>query len=198
MPPACHSLPRDRFATLTEGGSEGAYQPRASLCKGSCHAERVTEGLFSRLCAKFQFVPKAHLHCPLLTGHDFLIGTADTGGRWPPLRRETEVGTEFAAGSGDPVLRTMFDSACTGRCTRKGYAASVRRHSRQRLRYSHRPLRIKGEFHLSYASAAGRRMVTSVPPPSAFSSVSVPLCMVTISSHTARPMPLPRALEVPL
>ena len=33
-----------------------------------------------------------------------------------------------------------------GRCTRKGYAASVRRQSRQRLRYGHRPLRGKGKF----------------------------------------------------
>ena len=50
----------------------------------------------------------------------------------------------------------------------------------------------------SYSSPVGIQIVTSVPPPSAFSSVSVPPCMVTISSHTARPMPLPRALELPL
>ena len=49
-----------------------------------------------------------------------------------------------------------------------------------------------------YSSPVGREMVTRVPPPGAFSRVRVPPCMVTISSHTARPMPLPRALELPL
>ena len=34
-------------------------------------------------------------------------------------------------------------------------------------------------------------MVTRVPPPSAFASSNVPLCMVTISSQTARPMHAP-------
>ena len=48
------------------------------------------------------------------------------------------------------------------------------------------------------SSPIGSLTVTSVPPPSAFSSVSVPPCIVTISSQTARPMPLPRALELPL
>ena len=49
-----------------------------------------------------------------------------------------------------------------------------------------------------YSSPTGMEIVTSVPPPSAFSSVSTPPCIVTISSQTARPMPLPRALELPL
>ena len=44
----------------------------------------------------------------------------------------------------------------------------------------------------------GRLTVTSVPPPSALLSSSVPPCIVTISSQTARPMPEPRALELPL
>ena len=52
-------------------------------------------------------------------------------------------------------------------------------------------------YVLSYW-VAGNRMVTRVPPPSAFSRVSVPPCISTISSQTARPMPEPRALELPL
>mgnify|MGYP000852985425 CR=1 FL=1 len=49
-----------------------------------------------------------------------------------------------------------------------------------------------------YCSAMGSRMVTTAPPPSALAMSSTPLCIVTISSQTARPMPLPRALEAPL
>ena len=41
----------------------------------------------------------------------------------------------------------------------------------------------------------GNRTVTSVPPPSAFSKISSPLCIATISSQTARPMPVPLALD---
>lgn len=48
------------------------------------------------------------------------------------------------------------------------------------------------------SAANGSRTETSVPPPGALPIVSVPPERVTISSHTARPMPLPRALELPL
>ena len=41
-------------------------------------------------------------------------------------------------------------------------------------------------------------MVTTVPPPGALAMSNVPLCRRMISSHTARPMPLPRALDEPL
>ena len=51
---------------------------------------------------------------------------------------------------------------------------------------------------LRYCASMGSRMVTRMPPPSALDSSREPLCMDTISSHTARPMPLPRALEDPL
>ena len=44
------------------------------------------------------------------------------------------------------------------------------------------------------SGANGRRTDTSVPPPGALAIVSVPPERVMISSHTARPMPLPRAL----
>ena len=43
----------------------------------------------------------------------------------------------------------------------------------------------------------GKRMVTTVPPPSALPMSKVPSWRRTISSHTAKPMPLPRALELP-
>ena len=54
--------------------------------------------------------------------------------------------------------------------------------------------------HLFYfhCFGPGRQMVTTVPPPSALPMEKVPPWKPTISSHTARPMPLPRALEVPL
>ena len=44
----------------------------------------------------------------------------------------------------------------------------------------------------------GSVMVTTQPPPSAFPISRLPSCRVTISSHTARPIPEPRALELPL
>ena len=44
----------------------------------------------------------------------------------------------------------------------------------------------------------GSTMVTRHPPPWAFPMSNRPSCRVTISSHTARPMPEPRALELPL
>ena len=47
----------------------------------------------------------------------------------------------------------------------------------------------------SSASAAGRVTVTVVPAPSVDAISSVPPCSVTISSVTARPMPLPRCLD---
>ena len=47
-------------------------------------------------------------------------------------------------------------------------------------------------------SFMGRQMVTTAPPPSALPMVKMPLWRPMISSHTARPMPLPRALEDPL
>ena len=42
MPPACHSLPRGRFATLTEGGFEAAHEPPAT-CR-SCR-QRADVGI---------------------------------------------------------------------------------------------------------------------------------------------------------
>ena len=47
-------------------------------------------------------------------------------------------------------------------------------------------------------SVRGSRMVTTVPPPSALPIWKMPLWSRTISSQTARPMPLPRALDEPL
>ena len=44
----------------------------------------------------------------------------------------------------------------------------------------------------------GSLIVTTAPPPPAFPMVKVPPWRPMISSHTARPMPLPRAREVPL
>ena len=48
------------------------------------------------------------------------------------------------------------------------------------------------------AYAAGRVIVTTQPPPEALPISNSPLWRRMISSHTARPMPLPRALEEPL
>ena len=51
----------------------------------------------------------------------------------------------------------------------------------------------------SYLSVVGSRMVTSAPGPSwALAISSTPSCRRMISSHTARPMPLPLALLLPL
>ena len=50
----------------------------------------------------------------------------------------------------------------------------------------------------SIHSFSGMQMVTTAPPPSALAMSKVPPWSRTISSHTARPMPLPRALEEPL
>ncbi len=48
------------------------------------------------------------------------------------------------------------------------------------------------------AYAAGRVIVTTQPPPEALPISNSPLWRRMISSHTARPMPLPRTLEEPL
>src|SRR5699024_3237970 len=49
-----------------------------------------------------------------------------------------------------------------------------------------------------FCYALGRVMVTRQPPPSALPMSKVPPWRCMISSHTARPIPLPRALEEPL
>ena len=60
----------------------------------------------------------------------------------------------------------------------------------------------RGMQHMFYFYSSSRemgsRIVTTVPPPSALAMSKVPSWRRTISSHTARPMPLPRALELPL
>ena len=53
------------------------------------------------------------------------------------------------------------------------------------------------DFYSSWPEM-GSRMVTMAPPPSALPMSNTPPWRWTISSHTARPMPLPRALEEPL
>ena len=66
-------------------------------------------------------------------------------------------------------MRTNFGTACTGRCTRKGHAASVRLLRRQRLRYRHRPLRKEGH---SCARGHSMREAQPVPTPQRLGSPS--------------------------
>ena len=81
----------------------------------------------------------------------------------------------------------------TGRCARKGYAASVRRQSRQRLRYGHRALRKIENWaqQLSFLRRAG------CPQPAALASS---ILLQTISQHAlrrgdGRSMTAPTALD---
>ena len=53
-------------------------------------------------------------------------------------------------------------------------------------------------FYLFIYAFTGSLIVTTRPPSGALSIPSVPLWSLIISSQTARPMPLPRSLELPL
>ena len=116
--------------------------PEGLPCVRGAGTRSVTEGLFSRQRREISIRAAMHTttihysHIPLparaIDDHPYGVG------------RELIRNSRRAEGSPPYERRSMVRSA--GRCTRKGHAASVRRQSRQRLRYSHQSLRYYSLF----------------------------------------------------